>query len=115
MADNIKTVCKNYSIITRCEFMDNDDFSVKLVEYYKKSVVIMNDSPGDESDKMRQLDYVMRKYVEDYNFSKKLKNDMDLSTVLSNNNCDYLLSFMSSFLEKYNNDKKEKIATTRWI
>ena len=116
MEDKQKFVYKNYTVITRCEFSEEDMFSVRLVEYYKQTVsTLPND--GSFKEKMTKFDGVMRKYVEDYNFSKKLKKSLDLSKIASNdfNNFDGLVDYMFKFLEKYNNDKKEVMVNTRWI
>ena len=61
--------CRNYNIITNCEFLDDDLFSKKLVDFYKKAVVNANDEV--KMDKIVKYDRVMRKCIEDYNFSKK--------------------------------------------
>lgn len=116
MDEKVRGICRSYSVITRCEFLEEDTFSVKLVEYYKRSVSCLTDD--DESkNKLKRFDSIMRKYIEDYRFSKKLQKSIDTSKMINNDfdNYDVLIDYMFRFLEKYENDKKEVLTNTRWI
>lgn len=114
MSDNIKTVCRNYTVITRSEFLDDDTYSLKLVEYYKRSVY---SSPEDESSKERikKFDFIIRKYIEDYSFSKKMQSSLGIDEIVQNESFDFVLTKLSQFLEEYDNNKKEIVTNTRWI
>ena len=59
----------------------------------------------------------MRKYIEDYNFSKKLRNSVDVSSILM---CkvdltDAVLEYAVDFSNKYDDDIEEPVINTRWI
>ena len=117
MNEKVKNMCKNYSFIVNCEFLDDDLFSYKLVEFYKKAIsrVTMDDSKS--LDKISNYDRVMKKYIEDYEFSKNFRDSIDVSTVLvskvdlTNAVLDYAVDFSS----KYNDDVEKPIINTRWI
>ena len=66
---------------------------------------------------MAQFDKIMRMYIEDYNFSKKLQKSLDISKIISADFSNYegLMNYMFKFLEKYENDKKEVLINTKWI
>ena len=87
-----------------------------MVEYYKRSVSCLTDDE-DSKNKVKRFDSIMRKYIEDYRFSKKLQKSIDISKIIDGefNNYDGLLEYMVNFLEKYENDKKEVLKSTRWI
>lgn len=116
MGESIKGVCKNYNIIVKCEFLEEDQFSLKLVEYYKFKTDVV---PIDDFSKtwIRNFDCIMRKYIEDYGFSKKLKNSIDIDSIIKSDfsNYDKLVDYMLKFSEKYDNDKGEIIVNTKWI
>ena len=104
---------RNYNMIVNCEFLDDDLFSKKIVEYYKN--VIANSS--EVSDRLIKIDVAMGRYVNDYNFSAKLRDTIDVTsfvnckTDLSNQMLDYIVNFF----DKYDNSIEETIDTTRWI
>lgn len=107
--------CRNYNIITNCEFLDDDLFSKKLVDFYKKAVVNANDEV--KMDKIVKYDRVMRKYIEDYNFSKKLRNSVDVSSILMSkiDLSDAVLEYVVDFSSKYDEKIEEPVINTRWI
>ena len=107
--------CRNYNIITNCEFLDDDLFSKKLVDFYKKAVVNANDEV--KMDKIVKYDRVMRKYIEDYNFSKKLRNSIDVSSIIMSkiDLSDAVLEYVVDFSSKYDEKIEEPVINTRWI
>lgn len=117
MNEKMMKICKNYKIITTCEFLEDDLFSKMLVNYYKNKV---ERTPLDNSEKLNQLakfDKVMRKYIEDYNFSKKLKSSVDVSSILASkvDLTEAVVDYVSSFSDKYDVVLDESIVNTRWI
>lgn len=107
--------CRNYNIITNCEFLDDDLFSKKLVDFYKNAVMNANDDA--KMDKIVKYDRVMRKYIEDYNFSKKLRNSVDVSSIIMSkiDLTDAVLEYVVDFSSKYDEKIEEPVINTRWI
>lgn len=120
MNDSLKNFCRNYNIIVNCEFLDDDLFSKKLVDFYKNAVNRASNSNNDEKSlkRLSSFDRVMRKYIDDYNFSKKLRNSVDVSSILYSkvDLTDAVLDYAVAFSDKYNKSEiEEPIVTTRWI
>ena len=117
MNDKIKKICKNYNIIVNCEFLDDDVFSHKLVDYYKNAVSKVKDEDSDCIEKITKIDRMMRKYIEDYNFSKKLRNSVDVSSIAASavDLTDAVLDYAVSFSDKYEENIDESVVNTRWI
>ena len=116
MNEELKKICKNYNVIVNCEFLEYDLFSYKLVEFYKNAVS-RSDGDSNSLNKISKYDRVMRKYIEDYNFSKKLRNSVDVSSILM---CkvdltDAVLEYAVDFSNKYDDDIEEPVINTRWI
>lgn len=106
--------CKNYNIITSCEFLEDDLFSKKLIEFYKNAIMKAKD---DGIDKIVKYDRVMRRYIEDYNFSKKLRSSIDVSSIIESNIdlTDAVLEYAVDFSSKYDERIEEVVVNTRWI
>lgn len=107
--------CRNYNLITKCEFLDDDLFSKKLVEFYKNAVVKACDT--NSLEKISKYDRVMRRYVEDYEFSKKLRNSIDISSIIMSkiDLTDAVLEYILEFSLKYDDKIEEPVVNTRWI
>ncbi len=118
MNDTLRKCCRNYNIIVNCEFLDDDLFSQKLVEFYKNAVNRAVNSDEKTLSRLSNFDRVMRKYIDDYNFSKKLRNSVDISSILYSkiDLTDAVLDYAVDFSSKYNDSEiDEPIVTTRWI
>jgi hypothetical protein len=117
MDERLKNVCKNYDIIVKCEFLDDDYFSQKLVSYYKQVVATVSLDDEGALKRLSKFDYVMKKYIEDYNFSKKLQNSIDVSTVVSSSfdYYDQVIEYVMSFSDTYDECKDEIVINTKWI
>lgn len=117
MSNNINKICRNYNVIVNCEFLEDDLFSKKLIEFYKNAVSKMNKEDTNSINKILKYDKVMRKYIEDYNFSLKLKNSIDVSSMLSSSVdlTDAVLDYAVDFSTKYDDSIEEAIVNTRWI
>ena len=117
MDERLKRICKNYNVIVNCEFLEDDIFSQNLVASYKDIVSKVSLEDMEALSKLAKFDYVMRKYIEDYDFSRRIKESIDVTELL-NYNGDIslpLLEYVSQFSEIYDNEKNEVITNTKWI
>lgn len=107
-----KNVCKNYNDIVNCEFLDEDLFSKKLVEYYKKTI-----EKETNTDRLIKIDAVLKKYIDDYNFSKRLQDTVDYQSIERSklDLTDMVLDYVVDFFSKYDERMEETIVNTRWI
>ena len=86
------------------------------MDFYKNAVIRCN-YDSKNLNKIVKYDRVVRKYIEDYNFSKKLRNSIDISTVL-NSNVDLtenVLDYAIDFSERYDDSLEQTVINTRWI
>lgn len=113
----ILKLCRNYKEIVECEFLDDDVFSKKMVDFYKKFVSAVDLSNNESIMKIRSLDNALLKYMEDYKFAKRLRDTIDVSSVISDS-FSYLNEFMDYiviFSDEYENTKDNVVAQTKWI
>ena len=103
MNEKLKSTCKNYNSIVNCEFLEDDLFSHKLVSFYKTAVDRAKNCDSRGLGKISKFDKVMKKYIEDYNFSKKLRNSVDVSSILMSkvDLTDAVLEYAVAFSDKY--------------
>ena len=117
MNNKIKSYCRYYDLITNCEFLDSDLFSKKLVEYYKLIVSKVDVSNEDNIKKIVKYDRIMKKYIEDYDFSRKLRNSIDVSSILYSelDLSTAVLDYACDFEDKYDCEVEPTVINTRWI
>jgi len=115
--ETLKKTCKNYNVIVNCEFLEDDLFSRKLVSFYKTAVERAKGSDSRSLNKIAKIDKVMRKYIEDYSFSKKLRNSVDVSSILMSkvDLTDAVLEYAVDFSDRYEDNLEESVVVTRWI
>ncbi len=117
MNNELLTVCKNYNSIMECEFLDEDTFSKKLVEYYKEFILKTDFNNPKSIEKTKTLDEAVHKYIEDYDFCKRLKNTIDVSAIMVDD-FSYLNEFMDylvQFSYTYEKNKEKVVVQTKWI
>ena len=117
MNNKLRNVCKSYDVICNCEFLDDDLFSKKLVEFYKKHVSNVKLDNEAELRKTARFDRMVRRYIEDYNFSRKLQSSIDVSSIVNSgvDLCEPVLEYVSSFSDKYDEEANVVVTNTRWI
>ncbi len=110
------SIFKHYKEIVECEFLDEDNFSRKLVHYYKKYVSSCKLDCEDSIKKAKELDLAMHNYIFDYYFSIELQEKLNVDAILKDDDS-YLNAFIDyliAFFEQYNPNKRVK-PITRWI
>lgn len=109
---------KHYDEIINSEFMDDDFFSIKLVEYYKEYVNKLNLNDLKDKERADELDKAVYRYADDYLFSKQLCSSIKTDSILDKNFCKYIEQFFDyliHFSNEYEQNLKTFISQTRWI
>lgn len=112
----MKDVFCHYKDIINCEFLDCDDFSRKLVHYYKTYVSLFKVNSEECLKKAKDLDKAMFNYIEDYHFSKELRSKINIEVIVKDDDSylEEFIDFFVSFFKEYNPNKRVK-PVTRWI
>ena len=60
---------------------------------------------------------MVRRYIEDYNFSRKLQSSIDVSSIVNSgvDLCEPVLEYVSAFSDKYDEEANVVVTNTRWI
>ncbi len=113
----ILNYCKNFSKIVNTDFLEDDNISIELVKIYQDYIFNIDLNNDIEIDNAIEIDKIMGKYVEDYNFRKTLKQE--LRTIKIKNNTRNIVSLIVesiiSIFRKYELELTRKIYISRWI
>ena len=112
----MKNIFDHYTDIIECDFLDSDNFSRKLVHYYKTYVSSFEIKTEECLKKAKALDKAMFNYIKDYHFSKELQSKINVEAIVKDDDSylEAFIDFFVSFFKEYNPNKRVK-AITRWI
>ena len=118
--DNAKKIldyCKNYQRIVNFDYLQDDLISAKLIRVYKDYVFKVNINSSEEVVELTHFDYVLGKYIDDYNFRKELKKEI-VHVKIKKSCTDILRAIVASILKIFDNyleNSTRKITIARWI
>jgi hypothetical protein len=112
----MKEVFTHYKDIVECDFLEDDNFSRKLVHYYKKYVSSFEITSEECIKKAKALDKAMFNYIRDYYFSIELQSKINVEAIVKDDDTylEAFIDFLISFFKEYNPNKRVK-PITRWI
>ncbi len=108
------TLCPHFDDIINSEFLEDDYLTKRLIEYYQE-YVFNNDLK--RVDLISNLDQAIYKYVNDYQFAKKLKNTLDVDEILKSNFAyiKELMDYIVTFYNEYHEIEDDISNTTKWL
>lgn len=110
----VLALCPYFDKIISSDFLEDDYLTKKLIEYYQEYIFNTEDKVDEIIIK---LDQAMYKYVNDYQFAKKLKDTLEADEIIKSdfNYVKELMTYIVTFLEEYQENDNEVINTTKWI
>ena len=112
----ILSYCKNFDRIINTDFIEGDNLSIQLVKIYKDFIFKIDINNADDIKDAEDIDYIMGKYVEDYNFRKTLQEKMH--TIKIKKSVNMLQEIVRSIIQifkKYELEATRKIYISKWI
>ncbi|MFA5407592.1 MAG: hypothetical protein WC343_02350 [Bacilli bacterium] len=111
----ILTCCTHFDEIVNYDFLEDDVFTKKLIQYYQDFVFNVDDRE-DALPLVKKLDEAVYKYMEDYHFAKSLKDTLDIDLVTSDSfsYLNQLMRYIIEYFEAYDG-KSINVVTTKWI
>lgn len=108
--------CPNFYKIINYDF-EGDSLTDKLIKVYKKFIFTIDIEDMKEVKIANQIDKILAKYIEDYQFRKELKNGLKQFRVtnLSSNILKAIVEGIISVFNKYEEGSTRKIYIARWI
>lgn len=108
--------CKNYERIVNFEYLQEDLITAKLIKVYKEYFVSVLKSKDGLSELVR-LDYVLGRYIEDYEFRRELRKEI-VQVKIKKSCTDILKAIVASIIKIFDNyleNSTRRIHIARWI
>lgn len=117
MRDKVKilTCCSHFDEIVNHDFLEDDIFTKKLIQYYQDFIFSIQDIEKN-LPLIKVLDEAVYKYIEDYRFAKSLKDTLDIDVIVSDkfNWLGELMEYIINFYKTYD-DSSVPVTPTKWI
>ncbi len=109
--------CPNFYRIVNFEYFDDDYITEKLINIYEKFIFNIDISNQEDLRMVKNIDYVLGKYIDDYMFRRRMQKD--ILTVKIKKSCNNIIKTIVesiiSIFNKYEEDTIRNIYISRWI
>ena len=109
--------CVNYERIVHFDYLSEDLITAKLIRVYKDYVNKTNFTNAEDVNRLKNFDYVLGKYIDDYAFRKELKKEI-VHVKVKKSCSDILRAIVEGILKIFDNymeSSTRKIRIARWI
>ena len=109
--------CPNFNRIVNFEYAKDDRISLQLIRVYKDYIFKANIQNSDEVKCIRDLDYVIGRYIDDYAFRRELRTEI-VHVKVKKTCTDILRAIVESIIHIFDNyleNSTRKIRIARWI
>lgn len=109
--------CPNFYHIINFEYFEDDYLSERLITLYEKFIFDINITNESDIKMASQIDKVLAKYIDDYQFRKEMKHELlELRIPKSVPNIiKAIVEGVISIFDKYEEGSTRKIYISRWI
>lgn len=108
--------CPNFYKIKDYEFEDEDYISLKLITIYEDYIFNIDSNNEEEVKKIKELDEILLKYIDDYLFRKEIKNSiLKIKVRRGTNIIETIVDSLISMFENYEDGYTRNIYFARWI
>lgn len=107
----------NYLKIVNMEFYEGDKVSEKLIKLYEEFVFSIDLSSSSQKTKLKTLDIIMNKYINDLSFRKELVKRIDDIRVKTSikDSVTYIVNKIIEIFNNYEESYTRNIYIPRWI
>ena len=108
--------CPNFYKIVNFDYFEDDKFTDSLIKIYRAFIFSVNPLNNEDIEKVKEIDNVLAKYIDDYNFRKTMK--FELVKVRFESKEHLLQNLVNSIIgifEKYEEGQTRNIYIARWI
>ena len=108
--------CPNFYKIINFDYFQDDLFTDKLIKIYRMYIFSINPLNQDELNKVKKIDKILAKYIDDYSFRKTMKYELIQVKFQSKENMLHnLVNSIIGIFEKYEEGSTRKIYIAKWI
>ena len=109
--------CPNFHKIVNFDYVKEDKITAKLIRIYKDYIFGVNINDANALQEVKEFDYVLNRYIDDYDFRKELKKEI-VQVKVKKSCTDILNAIVESIINifaKYVESTTRKITIARWI
>ena len=109
--------CPNFHKIVNFDYLKDDKITAKLIRVYKDYIFSVNINSTEAIQEVKEFDYVLNRYIDDYEFRKELKKEI-VQVKIKKSCTDILKAIVESIIhifDKYVESTTRKITIARWI
>ncbi len=113
----ILSYCKNFAKINNTDFLEGDTLSIQLVKIYKDYIFKIDINNEDEIENAIELDKIMARYIDDYQFRKTLKQEL-LRVKVKSSCKDIIKTIVENIIEIFKRvefEQTRRIYISKWI
>ena len=109
--------CPNFNRIMNFFYYEGDVVTERLICIYEKFIFSVNLDEEENVSLIKEIDYVIGKYIDDYTFRKEMQ--VEIFRVKVKKTCTNILQAVVEgiirIFEKYEEDSTRNIYISRWI
>lgn len=108
--------CPNFYKIKDFDFEEEDYITQKLITIYEDYIFNIDETNEEEVKKIKKLDKILSKYVEDYTFRKDIKtNVLNIRVKRGTDITETIVNNLITLFENYEDGYTRNIYFARWI
>ena len=112
----ILNYCPNYYKIKNYDFFEDDYITLKIIGIYEEYIFSIDEKNKEELCKIKELDNILSKYIDDYSFRKEVqKGILDIKVKRNSNIVEVIVNFLINLFENYEDGLTRNIYFARWI
>lgn len=106
----------NFYKIINFDYFEEDYFTANLIKIYRDFVFSIDPSSEEEITKVKEIDKILAKYIDDYIFRKEMKYELLKVKITKDENLlQNLINSIIGIFEQFEEGKTRKIYISRWI
>lgn len=113
----IISYCPNFYKIINWTPYEDDKISDKIVKLYQKYIFKIDINDNEDIERIKQLDQVVNKYIDDFSFRKEMQKQI-VTIKVAKNATDILKEIIKSIIKIFDNYEEyttRVIYISRWI
>lgn len=108
--------CPNYYRIKNYDFDENDYITLKVIGIYEDYIFNIDEKNISELEKIKELDKILVKYIDDYSFRKEVKKGLlNIRVRRDSNIIEVIVENLIKLFETYEDGLTRNIYFARWI
>ena len=108
--------CPNYYKIKDYDFDETDYITLKVIGIYEDYIFNIDINDKESIDKIKLLDSILYKYIDDYSFRKEVqKSLLDIKVRRGSNLIEIIVNHLINLFDNYEDGYTRNIYFARWI